>query len=155
MTDREILNPSAIADLIRLQSDRLPEKVALHFEGKDFTYRDINERSNRAAQALYSLGLKKGDRVAWLARNVATFWEVFFAAAKTGIVITPINWRLAPAEVVQILNDAQAKLFVGEAMFVEPLKAIDAYAPPQTLLLESGGEDCFDAADRPSGGERA
>ncbi len=145
MTDRDIVNPHIVADLIRLQAQAQPDKVGMVFEGKSFTYAEMDARSNKAAQAFLDLGLKPGDHVAWLARNVATFWDAFFGAAKTGIVMSSINWRLAPAEVVQILNDAQASVFVGEAMFVEPLKAIDDYAPPKTFILESGGDDCFDA----------
>lgn len=141
MTTREIINPPIIADLIREQARQRPEQIGLIFEGKSFTYAQMNERSNRAAQALLSLGLKPGDRVAWLARNLATFWDALFGAAKIGVVITPINWRLAPAEVVQILGDAQAKLFVGEAMFIDPLKTVDAYAPPPVMIVEGGDEN--------------
>ncbi len=144
MTTREILNPPFITDLIREQARRRPEQIGLIFEGKSFTYREMNERSNRAAQALLSLGLKPGDRVAWLARNLATFWDALFGAAKIGVVMTPINWRLAPAEVVQILGDAQANIFIGEAMFIDPLKTIEAYAPPPTMMVE-GGDESFDA----------
>ncbi len=144
MTTREILNPPIIADLIREQARQRPDQVGLIFEGKNFTYGEMNERSNRAAQAFLSLGLKSGDRVAWLARNVATFWDALFGAAKIGVVMTPINWRLAPAEVVQILGDAKAKIFIGEAMFIDPLKTVDSYAPPSTLMIE-GGDESFDA----------
>lgn len=144
MTDLEILNPPVVADLIREQARARPDRIGLSFEGREFTYAQMNERANRAAQALLSLGLKPGDRVAWLARNVATFWDVLFGAAKTGIVVAPINWRLAPAEVVQILNDARPAIFVGEAMFIEALVGVESYAPPTTFILE-GGEESFDA----------
>ncbi len=140
----EVLNPLMTADLIREQAQRRPDQTGLIFEGRKFTYAEMNERSNRAAQAFLTLGLKPGDRVAWLARNLAIFWDALFGAAKIGVVMTPINWRLAPAEVVQILNDARAKLFVGEGMFIDSLKTVDNYAPPETLLLESGAGG-FDA----------
>ncbi len=141
---RAILNPAVVADLIRERTAASPDRTGLIFEGRAFTYAEMNARANRAAAALQSLGLGPGDRIAWLARNVASFWDALFGAAKIGAVMTPINWRLAPPEVVQILNDAQAKLFVGEAMFIDALKAVETYAPPQTFLLEAGGDDCFD-----------
>lgn len=138
-----IINPPLIADIPREQARRLPNRVALRFEGRDFTFEDIDARSNRAAQALIAQGLKPGDRLAWIARNLATFWDALFACAKTGIVMTPINWRLAPVEIAAILGDARPKLLVGEPMFIEPLVASGARLP-KTYALESGGEDCFD-----------
>ncbi len=145
MTTREIINPPLVADLIRYQARERPDETALVFEGETFTYGEMNARANRAAQAFLALGLGPGDRVAWLARNVATFWDALFGAAKIGVVMTPINWRLAPAEVVQILNDAKASIFVGEAMFIDPLRDVETFAPPKTFILEAGDETCFDA----------
>lgn len=140
----DTINPPIIADLIRERARDYPDRTGLVFEGKTYTYTDMNVRANRAAQALLELGLKPGDRVAWLARNVATFWDALLGAAKIGVVITPINWRLAPPEVVQILNDAKASIFVGETMFIEPLEAVEAYAPPRTFHLETMDDKCFD-----------
>lgn len=140
----ELINPPIVADMIRARARDYPDHVGLMFEGKNYTYAQMNERANRAAQAFLDLGLKPGDRVAWLARNVATFWDALFGAAKIGVVITPINWRLAPPEVVEIMNDAEPVLFVGETMFIEPLEQVDAYAPPRTFTLETMDEKCFD-----------
>ena len=147
MTDLEIINPTVVADLIREQARLRPSQIGLSFEGRDFTYEQMNARANCAAQTLLSLGLKPGDRVAWLARNVATFWDMLFGAAKIGVVMAPINWRLAPAEVVQILNDAKPAIFIGEAVFVEALSTVEDYAPPRAFILE-GGVESFDAHHR-------
>jgi len=140
-----LVSPPIVADVIREQAARAPDRLALRFEGRDFTYAQINERSNRAAQAFLALGLKPGDRVAWIARNVATFWPALFGAVKTGIVLTPINWRLAPAEIAAILADSRAKLLVAEQMFLDALANEPGFAPPKTFVLEIGGECCFDA----------
>jgi acyl-CoA synthetase (AMP-forming)/AMP-acid ligase II len=145
MSQREILNPPVIADLIRIQAEAHPDKTGLIFEGKSFSYMQMDARSNRAANALLSLGVKRGDRIGWLARNLATFWDAFFGAAKIGAVMTPVNWRLAPIEVAQILADARPVLFIGEACFVSALKQTGAAPVLKTMLLESGGADCFDA----------
>jgi len=145
MGQREILNPPVIADLIEIQARERPERIGLSFEGRSFTYAEMNARANRAAQALVSLGVGRGDRIGWLARNVATFWDTLFGAAKIGAVMTPINWRLAPAEVARILDDARPKLLVGEAAFIEALTAAGGGAGVNTMLLETGGANCFDA----------
>ncbi|PQA88965.1 long-chain-fatty-acid--CoA ligase [Hyphococcus luteus] len=145
MSQREILNPPIIADLIREQARRQPDKTGLIFEGRRFTYGEMNERANRAAQALTALGVGRGDRIVWLARNVATFWDALFGAMKIGAVMTPVNWRLAPTEVAQIIADAKPALLLGETMFLEALEKEGGAGGVKTMVLETGGPDCFDA----------
>lgn len=144
-TQRKIFNPNTLADLIEEQARDLPDDLALLFEGETWTYAQMNEQADRAAAAFRALGLKPGDRVCWLARNVATFWHALFGAAKTGVVMTPVNWRLAPAEVAGIIKDAAPKLFVAEKMFLEPLQATEGFTAPKTMILEDGGPHCFDS----------
>jgi acyl-CoA synthetase (AMP-forming)/AMP-acid ligase II len=140
---RRIFNAPTLSGLVEEQARHLPNEVALHFEGDTTTYAELDARANRAAEALQSLGLKRGDRIAWLARNVATFWPTLLGAAKLGVVMTPVNWRLAPAEIAGIIADAKPSLFVIEKIFVEPLKAAGG-VPIRTMVLEDGGPDCFD-----------
>lgn len=142
-SSRRIFNAPTLSGLIEEQARYLPDEPALHFEGKTTTYADLDARANRAAEALQTLGLKRGDRLAWLARNVATFWPALLGAAKIGVVMTPVNWRLAPAEIAGIIADARPSLFVIEKIFVEPLKAAGG-VPIRTMVLEDGGADCFD-----------
>ncbi|WDI31705.1 AMP-binding protein [Hyphococcus flavus] len=144
MADREVLNPPVIADLIWEQAKRRPDQVGLIFEGQEFTYAQMNARSNKAAQALLDSDIKPGDRICWLARNVATFWDTLFGAAKIGAVMTPINWRLAPLEVEQILDDADPALFVAERAFLDALDGIEGRPECTTMVLHEGGEGCFD-----------
>lgn len=152
---RRILNAPTLSGLIEAQAKAIPDDVALLFEGQRWTYRELDARADRAAQALIALGLKRGDRLGWLARNVATFWPALLGASKTGVVMTPVNWRLAPAEVVQIVTDAKPALLVGERMFIEPLRAVSGVSLPRVMYLEDGGPNCFDrlidaqAAGRP------
>ena len=141
---RRIINPPIVADIIREQAAKMPSRTALRFEGKEFTFADLNERSNRAAQALLALGLKPGDRLAWIARNLDVFWPVFLGATKTGVVLTPLNWRLAPAEVLAILKDADARFLVGETDFLDALRALNGAELPETFTLEEGGEKSFE-----------
>ncbi len=142
-TTRRIFNAPTLSGLVEEQARHLPDEPALIFEGETTTYAELDARANRAAEALKSLGLARGDRLAWLARNVATFWPTLLGAAKIGVVMTPVNWRLAPAEIAGIIADARPSLFVIEKIFVEPLKAAGG-VPIRTMVLEDGGPDCFD-----------
>lgn len=137
-----IIHPEILADVLTTQSENMPNKTALIFEGKEWSYAELNAWSNQAANAFESLGVKQGDRIAWLATNIASFWCALFGAAKMGAVLTPLNWRLMPAEISKILEDAQASLLVAQQDFLTPLSNIDL----KTLVLEGQGERSFDAA---------
>ena len=142
--ERRIFNPPTLAGVIEEQAQHLPDETALIFEGRTLTYREMNDRANRVAQALGALGLQPGARIVWLARNHGVFWHALFGAAKTGIVMTPVNWRLAPAEIAGIIADAEPALIVGERMFIEPVNSIDGFSSPRTMYLDDGGEDSFE-----------
>ena len=62
------------------------------------TYRELNRRVNRLAIWLLNSGLKCGDRCAYLAYNGIEVVELIFAAAKIGLILVPLNWRLAAKE---------------------------------------------------------
>ena len=118
------LEVKSIGDVIRFQAQERGEQVAFDFEGDEMTYRDLDQRSNRAANGLISLGVKPGERVAYMGKNSHIYFEILAAVAKVGAVMTPINWRLAPPEVSYIVNDCRAKiLFVGPE-FIELMRQI-------------------------------
>ena len=82
--------------------------------GRRFSYEQLNARSNQVAHAISST-VKKGDRVALLMMNSHEFLTAFFAIAKIGGVVVPLNWRLVPNELEFILKDSGTTvLFYGE-----------------------------------------
>ena len=88
-------------------------REALVFEETRLTYRELDGRVNRLANALIRLGLAKGDRLAVLADNGHKWLEVYLAAAKAGLVTVPINSRLAPEEMRHILDDSETSLVLA------------------------------------------
>jgi len=79
------------------------------------TYRALNDRANRLANALLDAGLVKGERVGLLLMNSAEFMEGYFALAKIGAVVVPLNWRLVADELEFILKDSGTRrLIFGE-----------------------------------------
>jgi len=111
MTEDDIIS---IGDVVRFQAQEQPDAVVFTFEGDEMTYAALDAGSNRAAQALISKGVSKGDRIAYMGKNSHLYFEILVGAAKLGAVMVPVNWRLAPPEVAYILNDCQAKLlFIG------------------------------------------
>src|SRR5215471_12925853 len=107
-----------LAELIRQQAAAWPERDAVTFEGAATIYRDLDQRATRVAQGLLTLSDAVQGRVAILDKNSDSFYEVWFGAAKARKVLAPVNWRLAPAEIAYIVNDAAAEfLFVGAEFF--------------------------------------
>jgi fatty-acyl-CoA synthase len=88
-------------------------RTAIYFEGKSLTYAELNERVNRLCNALRDLGIGKGDRVAVLSENTYKYLEIYFAAGKLGISVTPLNFRLADPEIIHITDDSESTVFAG------------------------------------------
>ncbi|WP_428683270.1 fatty acid--CoA ligase [Sphingopyxis sp.] len=91
-----------------------PDRLAMREEDRLFTYADLEERTARVATALLAAGLEKGDRIAWIGKNSDLYFTLFFGAARVGVVMAPIGWRLSPTEWAYIVNDTRAKIvFTG------------------------------------------
>ena len=93
-----------------------PDNEALYdvWANKRFTYAELNDRTNQVVNAISPM-VKKGDRVALLMMNSHEFISAFFAIAKLGAVVVPLNWRLVPDELEFILKDSGSTvLFYSE-----------------------------------------
>ncbi len=102
-----------------------PEKVAIFFNGKYWTYSQLNSRVNRLANVFSSIGLKKGDKVAILARNCNEYIETYYALAKLGIWMVPINYRLRPVEIDYRLIHSDSKAIVLGPEYLEKFLELD------------------------------
>ncbi len=140
-----IITDAMIHELAERQASLRPDAVALEFEGKSETYSELNARANQVANALISLDVKRGDRVVWLAQNLGSFWHFLLGAAKMGAALTPLNWRLAPAEISAILADANPTLVVGESDFLDAVDIGDAVSDGRVLAIEATGADSLNA----------
>jgi fatty-acyl-CoA synthase len=109
-----------------------PAKVALHFEDQALSYADLAERIRRLGAGLREeLGIRHGDRVAWLGLNHPDCLVLLFACARLGAILVPLNWRLAPAEHRAILADAEPKALFCQAALREQIEEI---RPPCRLI---------------------
>ena len=97
-----------------------------------FTYREIDQRANRVANAMRSLGIKKGDRVALLLLNGVEYYESFLGLAKIGAVSVPLNWRLVADELAYILKDSGAIALIYGGDFAEVVGEITSRSAAAT-----------------------
>lgn len=111
------------------------QKSAIIDGEKRFTYAEFGDRVARLAAVLLGLGLKKGDVAAISAPNCHQYMEVYYACAVTGIVLCPINYRLAVPEIAAILDDSKAKALFIHSDFESCLKEIrESYSSLKTLV---------------------
>jgi acyl-CoA synthetase (AMP-forming)/AMP-acid ligase II len=80
--------------------------------GRSLSYVEAAAIANRLAGRLIAAGCRKGDRVAVLAANAPWYPLLYFAAAKAGLVLAPVNWRLSQAEWARILSDAEPSVLI-------------------------------------------
>lgn len=77
------------------------------------TFAQLDDMSRRIARLLSDHGVGKGDRIAWLGKNADLYFQLLFSAAQIGVVMVPVGWRLAAAEMDYILRDTAARLIVA------------------------------------------
>src|SRR5256885_16513452 len=90
------------------------ERLAVIDGDRRFTYTELHERSWRLAAALHGLGVKPGERVAFLSANSHQYLEAFCGIPAHGMVLVPLNTRLALPELEAILTDCDARVLVTD-----------------------------------------
>ncbi|MFQ6392361.1 AMP-binding enzyme [Nocardia sp. KC 131] len=117
--------------------DRFPDKVAIVMaeSGATLTYRQLEENSIRLARDLHDAGLRRGDHVALLSVNDPKIYEVYWAALRSGLYITAVNWHLTPAEIGYIdedgylfLTDRKAFTIISGGVNIYPQEIENALA---------------------------
>ena len=121
---------------LRYSSREFPARTAVVCGDQRFTYAEFSDRTARQAGALLSLGLKPGDRVAFLGANCHRLLEGYYGVLEAGGVLLPLNIRLAPQELAYILNDSEATVLFFEQQFIplvesfrDQLKSVKAFVP--------------------------
>ena len=111
------------------------DRTAVVFEDTRLTYAELNRRVNQAAHALADLGLQPGERLAILSDNSARYLEIYLAAAKLGVSVTPLNTRLGDPELDYIVNDSEAVVIVAGDGYEKRAAALLSSAPALRLGL--------------------
>jgi long-chain acyl-CoA synthetase len=124
------------------------DRLAVWDGDNRLSYQQLGQRVDALAGALHALGLRKGDRIAVIDVNSQRYLECYYAAAQTGIVLLPMNSRLAPAEIAYILNDAGAKLVFASASFWPAVEAarpnldtVDTFVSYGTERVPAGAQE--------------
>jgi long-chain acyl-CoA synthetase len=140
MTSVQLLDELRVADVVRKNAMSRPDAVAIRHRDRAVTYAQLDDRSNRLAQALLAAGAGRGSRIAHLDRSAPEVVELLVAVSKIGAVAVPLNWRLATPELTAIVADAGAPLLIAGSAFADVATAV-ANGVPQQLGVVAVGDD--------------
>lgn len=132
--------------IVRKKSYYAPDDVAIVEQASrdEYTYEELERRSNSVARALADHDVGNGDRVYGLFRNSIEFFELFLATCKLGAVVAPVNYRLSPNELEYLKDDVDPELLVYEGVFEEKAAKL-ASDVPTVRVGEVDGEETVDA----------
>lgn len=108
-----------LGEMIERNARYFPDAEALISTSRRVTNRQLAERAKRMSSHLYGLGLRRQDRVAILSMNCVEYYETYRACEWAGFIAATVNFRLAPREVLYILQDASPKALVFESQYAD------------------------------------
>jgi long-chain acyl-CoA synthetase len=118
-------------------AERMPDKTAILFRGQGTTYSEFDRRANQVANALISLGIAPGDRVALYMHNLPLFMEAYYGILKAGASVVPMNVLYKMGEVEYILKDSGAKALMSFSSAAVPYDKVALAAAPGAPELKS------------------
>jgi fatty-acyl-CoA synthase len=143
MTDASHLVAQAasttVASLFRHRARAFKDRIALTDGARQLRYGELDDRTDRLARALMTKGVKRGDRVAMLARNCAEYVEVELACAKLGAIAAALNWRLGDRELAHCVNLVEPRVLIHQPEYASVLARLEL-APHARIVLDSSYE---------------
>jgi fatty-acyl-CoA synthase len=111
----------------------------LHETGERLSYAELEERSVRLSRLLYDAGLRTGDTIALVAGNDLHYFEVYWAALRSGLYFTAVNWHLTAEESAYIVDDSGARVLIVSAAHAELARQLADLTPAVEIRLAFGG----------------
>src|SRR6185503_13074764 len=117
-----------------------PDKPAyiMAASGETVTYGELDARSNQGAHLFRKLGLATGDAIAFFIENHPRYYELLWAAQRSGLRFTCLSSKLTPGEVEYIVKDCEAKVFVASKALEETALAVAPQIPGVALFMVGG-----------------
>jgi acyl-CoA synthetase (AMP-forming)/AMP-acid ligase II len=116
----------ALGDIPRYHARTSPDKIAITDASVSITFKVLDDVSNRIANGVLDLALPRRSHIGFLGKNSARYFEILFGVCKSGNAISPLNWRLAPAELAQVIDDSEAPLVFYDREFAAVVEQVAA-----------------------------
>lgn len=145
---------NTVDGVLRRSAAKFPNRLAVTFEGRSHSYRELDTAVTRAARRLIALGLNKGDRVAAYGVNSDAYVVAFLACARAGLVHVPINYALVGEELQYLLEQSGSRAVLVDPALVDTLDSVrgkltieHVLALPDVLSTDGDGSELEPAAD--------
>ncbi len=127
-----------LKQMLERTASEMPHQTAIALGSRRVSYRELDETSNRVANALISLGIKKGDHVAILMSRTPEWVINCFGALKAGAVAVLLDTRAKAPELEPLLRDSDSKILITEERFSPLLSSVLPNIPLLKQVLEIG-----------------
>jgi acyl-CoA synthetase (AMP-forming)/AMP-acid ligase II len=148
-----------VAEISAREAARRPHKEAIvdPVRERRVTYAELERRVAALAHALEADSrVRRGDRIVMLATNCVEYFEMYFAAARAGLIAQGLNWRLATDELVRILDSVEPAVFISDGEFAAQAEQLKRRVDiPVWLSFGEGGDGSYDDYVEAGAGERA
>lgn len=139
--------PLSFDNFIREWAREKPDVPALIEDDRTLSFAGLAKRTAQVVAALQAAGLGTGDRIAWFGKNSDLYFTLFYGAARLGVVMVPVGWRLSPAEVGYIVGDTEARLLFAGHGFEDVARDVAASLPHvERVLSDAQARAWIDAA---------
>lgn len=125
-----------LGDLVRRNVAVRPDKVAVIFEDKKLTFRELNRMTNQFANALINLGVKRGDRIGILFTNSHLYEVSYFASCKIGAIFVPICFWYKEPEIEYVLDKAGVSVLILGKDFISAVKNIKSKTVKHYIVID-------------------
>lgn len=113
-----------------------PQMTSIHFQGRDYSYEEVNQHVQKLASSLQKLGIQKGDNIALILGNTPHFVISMYACFHAGVTVVPINPIYTPAEISYIVNNADVKAIITlDVLFPLMEKLSDSLSNIEHVIL--------------------
>ena len=141
----EHISPATLNELLGYRVARHPEKVALIFKDRRWTYLEFEREANRVAHGLKNIGVKKGGKIAFVLPNCAEFLFAVFAVTKIGAVFVPLNPAGTADEAEYVLRHSEASVCLTSPDLLPLIGSVRGKLPDLTQVIVTGHHEAPDA----------
>lgn len=122
---------------------KYPDKIAITFFENTYTYKELEKLIDHAACSFFSMGVKKGDRVALMLPNCPQYPISYYGALLCGATIVQINPMYQASELLHVLNDSEAKVIVALDRLQPVVEQVKNETPLESIIPVSFESDCM------------